>query len=269
MGTEPRRAIATELRVRGVAVRAPLTSRVGDIGSHIASELAASGVGLRRGDVLVVSSKYVAIGQGRVYHLEAVSALGDARAIALEAGSQPEFVELALRESSRFLGHALGMVITARPEGITPNSSIDRSNAPGGAVVLPPSRPFRTADEIRWKLERAADGPVGVVIADSRVLPMRRGTVGVAVAYSGLEGVLDERGSPDIFGRRLRHTYRAIADGVASAAELVMGESGEMTPMAVVSGLGDLVDAVAHSSRETYVSPSECLYFRAISGSRG
>ncbi|MGC8555474.1 MAG: coenzyme F420-0:L-glutamate ligase [Conexivisphaera sp.] len=260
---------AVELRVRGIRVREPLTSAVDDIGSHVASQVAASGEPIRPRDVLVVSSKYVAIGQGRVVDPGRIAALEDALGIAAEAGQRPEVVELALRESLGFLGHALGIIITVRREGVTPNSSIDRSNAPGGAAVLPPSRPFRTADEIRWKLELLAGGPVGVVIADSRVLPLRRGTVGVAVAYSGIRGVLDERGSPDIFGRRLRHTYRAVADEAASAAELVMGESGEMVPMAIVEGLDRLVDGAAHSPRETYVSPSECLYFRGISGHRG
>ncbi len=254
-----------ELRIRGIRVREPLLGEVRDVGSHVARAIVESGERLRPRDVLVLSSKYVAIGQGRRYDPDSAIPLEDASRIAEEAGQRPGLVELALRESSGYLGHALGIVITARREGLTPNSSIDRSNAPGGLAVLPPARPFQTADEIRWKLEGIAGGPVGVVIADSRVLPLRRGTVGVAVAYSGLRGVLDERGSPDIFGRRLRHTYRAIADCAASAAEIVMGESGEMTPMAIVEGLGNLVDGLPHGPGETYVSPSECLYFRALS----
>ncbi len=250
-------------------VREPLTTAVGDVGSHVASQLLESGVMPRPRAVLVISSKYVAIAQGRRYGPEGMIAMEDAVRIAGAAGQQPEFVELALRESLVFLGHALGIIITARREGVTPNSSIDRSNAPGGVAVLPPARPFQTADEIRWKLEGLAGGPVGVVIADSRVLPLRRGTVGVAVAYSGIEGVVDERGAPDIFGRRLRHTYRAIADEVASAAEIVMGESGEMTPMALVEGLEDRIDGASHRPDETYVSPSECLYFRAFAEAGG
>jgi len=239
------------------------------VGAHILSELASAREPVNVGDVLVISSKYVAVAQGRYYSLERVHALEDAVDIARDAGQQPEIVELALRESRRFLGHALGIIITVRQEGITPNSSIDRSNAPGGAVILPPGRPFQTADEIRWKLEMLAGGRVGVVLADSRVLPLRRGTVGVAVAYSGIEGVLDERGSPDLFGRRLRHTYRALADEIASAAEIVMGESGEMVPMAIIEGLLEYADGRRHGPGETYVDPSECLYFRGISGARG
>ncbi len=254
-----------ELRVRGIRVKEPLASAVDDVGSHVASRLLESGVDLRPRSVLVISSKYVAIAQGRRYDPGTAVAMDDALRIAEEAGQQPGLVEMALRESLSFLGHALGIIITARREGLTPNSAIDRSNAPGGVAILPPARPFQTADEIRWKLEGLARGPVGVVIADSRVLPLRRGTVGVAVAYSGIEGVVDERGSPDLFGRRLRHTYRALADEIASAAEIVMGESGEMTPMAIVEGVEGYVDGLPHLPGETYVSPSECLYFRAFS----
>lgn len=252
--------------VMGVGVEEPLRAPVDDIGSYILHEIQGADHGLEEGDIIVVSSKLVSMAQGRIYDLNDVRGLDDSEESAAKSGQPPSLVEIALRESEGLVGAVDGIVVTLRAEGLTPNSGIDFSNAPHGMAILPPLRPFTTTVEIRWRLERLTGLRLGVILVDSRVQPLRRGTIGVAMGYSGIAGVIDQRGREDIFGNKLRYTFRAIADCVGSAAQLVMGEAGEMIPIAIVRGLSVFIDRRHHGPDEIAVDAGECLYMRAIGG---
>lgn len=186
-------------------------------------------------DILVVSSKFVAMSEGNFVKLDSVKAGADARRLAKKYGMDARMAQLVLQESDEIVGGISGFALAIRKGMIAPNAGIDRSNVPAGYAILYPKDPFKSARELRKKFAEAGIN-VGVVIADSRLMPTRRGTTGVAIACAGFGPTEDERGKKDLFGNVLRVTFRAIADSLATTGVAVMGESAESTPAAVVRG---------------------------------
>ena len=220
---------------------------------------------LRDGDVIVVSSKFLAISEGRVVNLRTVRPGTRARELSLAYGVDPRICELVVRESDGVLGGIPGFLLTLKEGLLAPNAGIDKSNIKHGEVVLYPRRPEESARRLRESLLLAPGVSVGVVVCDSRLSPTRRGTIGVAVAASGIEGILDLRGKKDLFGNVLKVTAQAIADDLSSAAELAMGESDEGAPIVLVRGLGkELLRRAEYPSRRFSISTSNCVYLRSL-----
>lgn len=220
---------------------------------------------LRDGDVLVVSSKFVAISEGRVVRLAGVEPSAEAKRLGSAHRIDPRLAELVLQESDEVIGGVPGFLLAIKEGLLTPNAGIDKSNVRHGWVVLYPRHPEDSAKKIREGLKLALGMDVGVVICDSRLSPTRRGTTGVAVAASGLEAVVDMRGREDLFGNVLKVTSQGVADDLSSAAELLMGESDEATPIVIVSGLNRafLSDA-EYPSRSFSIPTDECVYLRSL-----
>lgn len=211
-------------------------------GDDLAALLATAIAPLRpqAGDVLVVTSKVVAKAEGRFVNLREVTP--SARAIELAAITQkdPRLVEVILRESSEVSRAAPGVLVTRHRLGfVSANAAIDHSNVSPDpdVVLLMPIDPDASARCIAERLRAAFACAIPVVICDSHGRPHRLGTVGVAVGVAGMPGVEDWRGREDLFGYRLQHTEIGLADMVASAATLVMGQAAEGTPAALVRGL--------------------------------
>lgn len=223
------------------------------------------GMHLQDGDVIVVSSKFVAISEGRVVDLDTVKPSRYAAELSSKHGLPPDLCELVVRESDEIVGGVVGFILAARDGMLSPNAGIDRSNIEPGRAVLYPGHPWESAAALAESVEFRRGARVGVVIADSRLMPTRRGTIGVAVAASGLEAVLDLRGKEDLFGNVLRVTSQAIADDLCSAAQLVMGEANEATPIVVIRGLaGGLVKKVAYPPARFAVRTDQCVYMRSL-----
>jgi coenzyme F420-0:L-glutamate ligase/coenzyme F420-1:gamma-L-glutamate ligase len=234
----------------------------GDDLPELISDAAKQANGLQDGDVVVVSSKVVATTQGRVRDLTKVRPSARARRIAAKSGQSPEFVELVLREASQILSVSKGVVLTIKNGLICANAGADMSNAPPGHAVLMPAKPDRAAEEIRRALMEKSSIRVGVIIADSNVKPLRLGTIGQTIGVAGIEPVADCRGQPDLYGRPLRITFRAIADQLATAAQVVMGEGNERVPVVVVRDAKvELVEKPKHSPK---ISPRKCIYLSGL-----
>ncbi len=118
--------------------------------------------------------------------------------------------------------------------------------------------PFREAERIRDDVQKRTGKRIGTIIADSRTIPLKKGVIGVALATAGMEAVEDLRGKKDIFGRRLQMTFRAIADDLASAAQLLMGEADEQVPMVLIRGAP--IKLTEKPSQKMDLSPEECIY---------
>ena len=237
-----------------------------DLPGEVAASLAVAGLGPADGDVVVVSSKYVSYSQGRLVDMDRVAASGEARALASEYSMSPALAELVLRESDRVIGGMPGFVMAETPGGlIAPNAGIDRSNG-GGTAVLYPEDPHAQAELLRRSLLVRSGARVGVVISDSRLLPARAGTSGTAVACAGFDPVDDMRGRPDLDGAPLKVTFRAVADSLAAAANLAMGEGGESTPLAVARGSGASLSGRAVGPAETAIPHDRCAYTRSLAG---
>jgi len=220
---------------------------------------------LRDGDLLVVSSKYVAISEGRTVKLEGVKPSSRAKELAKRFRMDQRLCEVILRESDAVIGGIPGFILATHDGLLTPNAGIDKSNIAHGKVVLYPRRPELSARRIRDALKFDLGVEVAVVICDSRLMPTRRGTVGVSLAAAGLEAVVDLRGKADLFGNVLRVTSQAIADDISSAAQLLMGEADEATPMVVVRGLDRrLLGDRVYPSVKFSIPIDEDVYLRSL-----
>lgn len=227
-------------------------------------DLAAASGGVRDGDVVVVSSKYVAASQGRAVATAGVSSYPEGKRISAKYGVRPALAELIHRESDEVLGGVAGFVMATWGGVLAPNAGIDASNAGAGAAVLYPVHPHREAEDLRRRIFLRAGARTGVIFSDSRLMPSRAGTVAVAVAWAGLRPVRDMRAEPDLHGRPLRVTMAAVADSLATAANHVMGEGAESVPYAVVRGSGAVLTAGPPRRSDPAVPPGACVYARSF-----
>jgi coenzyme F420-0:L-glutamate ligase len=219
---------------------------------------------LQDGDVLVVSSKFVAVSEGRVVKLVGVHASARADELAATFHMDAKLCELVLRESDEIIGGIPGFLLTSKDGLLTPNAGIDKSNVVHGAVVLYPREPGSSAKRIRDFVQYSLGVSIGVIICDSRLSPTRRGTTGVAVAASGIEAVVDMRGRKDLFGNVLKVTAQGVADDISSAAEVLMGESDEATPIVLVRGVGHLLRDAEYPGGRFAIPLDECVYLRSL-----
>lgn len=184
-------------------------------------------------DVVVVASTLISKAEGRRVPLDGVDVGEAAAGLAVEVDKDPRLVELVLRESTRVSRAIPGVLIVRNRLGVvSANAGIDRSNTGDGeSVLLLPEDPDASARRLSETLGCA------VVISDSLGRPFRFGTVGAAIGVAGLPALWDRRGQVDLDGRLLEHTQVALADQVAAAADLVMGQADEGRGVVVVRGL--------------------------------
>jgi coenzyme F420-0:L-glutamate ligase/coenzyme F420-1:gamma-L-glutamate ligase len=212
----------------------------GDDLAQILGESSARSGGLRERDVLVIAQKIVSKAEGRYVDLDRIAPAPRAVEIAQQCEKDPRLIEVILSESVEVVRVRPGLIITRHRLGfVSANAGVDRSNvAPDGIdrVLLLPIDPDRSAAKIRSALRDRFGINLAVVIADSHGRPHRLGTVGVAIGLSGLPGVEDWRGRKDLFGYTLQHTEVGIADQIAAAATLLLGQAAESIPAVIVRG---------------------------------
>jgi coenzyme F420-0:L-glutamate ligase / coenzyme F420-1:gamma-L-glutamate ligase len=194
---------------------------------------------LRDDDVLVVTQKVVSKAEDAIVDLTTIEPRPEVVDYAREFDRDPRQIELVLREAKRVVRMENGLVITETPHGfVCANCGIDASNVgprSGDIVTLLPRDPDASAGHIRNAIRERLDRDLPVIISDSFGRPWRFGIVDVAIGVSGLLPLDDLRGTPDADGRVMRSTVRAVADEIASAAELVLGKSARR-PIALVRG---------------------------------
>ncbi|MGC8936049.1 MAG: coenzyme F420-0:L-glutamate ligase [Candidatus Methanomethylicaceae archaeon] len=221
-----------------------------------------SGTPILEKDILVYSAKVVGVSQGRLIELSKVSPSERARALASLYNLDPSFVEVVLRESDVVLGGVEYALLTIKRNVIIANGGVDQSNAPPGYVALWPEDPQKSAEDLR-RLFKENGFDVGILITDSRTLPMRMGNSSVALGVSGFRPIEDLRGRKDLYGRPMRIKRLAVADNIASAAQLVMGETSEQIPVAVVRGL-PVQYGEGFKIDEAVIPIDECLIMHTI-----
>ena len=218
---------------------------------------------LKSGDIVAISSKIVGITENRIRYLDSIRPGSEARSLARKYTLAPAFAQAVLDESDTVVGGVKGALLTVKIGDAVANAGIDRKNAPEGAVVLWPRNPDLSARSIRRSIQRKSGRNVGVVIVDSRVSPLRRGTTGFAIGCAGFEPIEDMRGRVDLSGRRIEITLRAIADGIAAAAQLVMGEAADRIPFAIVRDT-PVTFGSARGIRSAKLAWNQCLYMSHI-----
>jgi len=224
--------------------------------------LVQSGFAFKEQDIIIISSKYVSVSEGSTIDLKNVRVGNKAKLLAMRYHMDKRIVELVLREADYIVSGIPGFLLCIKDGVLAPNAGIDKSNIPHGAVVLYPHDPFATARKLRLRFLVDSGVNIGIVIADSRLMPTRVGTTGVAIAVDGFEPVEDQRGQVDLFGNVLRVTTKAVADGLAAMGVLVMGEADESTPVVVVRGFKAKYTDRPLSWRDTAIEPEQDIFVR-------
>lgn len=174
---------------------------------------------LKEKSVLVVSSKLAALREGLI----------------VECQTQKDFENIIKKESAAYFKTSL-CYFTVRNGMVMTNAGADRSNTAPGTAVLLPQNPQKSAARLRRELLKIYKlKTLGVILADSMILPLRAGVIGAAVGYSGFKGAQSRVGTKDIYGRKLETTIINYADSLAAAASLLMGEAAEKTPLALIT----------------------------------
>ena len=236
-----------------------------DLFNEITKILSENGVLLENGDVIVISSKYIASSQGRILDIDKVTISENANHVSKKYKMDPKFVEIVLRESDKIFGGISGFIITSSDNILAPNAGIDKSNSNGTRLILYPENPYQIAEILKRKIFFDYSVHGGIIITDSRLMPARVGTVGVAIACSGLEPVKDLRGQHDLDGNPLKVTFQATADNLASIANHKMGEGSESQPIAIVRDSECELTSRKIEPTEMSISHEECVYVRGFS----
>lgn len=194
---------------------------------------------VEQGDIFVVSSKVISKAEDRFVNLASVQVSPEARTLAQQTGRDPRILQLVLEESNAVLRATPAAVIVEHRLGfVCANAGIDHSNVRPGEnwVLLLPADPSASAARLRQELERALGLRLGVMVIDSHGRAWRLGTVGITIGLSGLPGLVDLRGRPDLYGYHLQITEVGAADELAAGASLLMGQANEATPVVIARG---------------------------------
>lgn len=248
-----------------IPIQAPVQERPFALIDTLLEAIANSEATLQDGDVLAISSKYVAISAGRIVDLTTVEASPAAQELAQRYNMDARIAHLVLQEADHlFGGIPLGFLLSWRSGIIAPNAGLDRSNIPSGKAVLLPDDPYAAAHDIRQALRERLGLSLGVVLTDSWLVPGRYGTTGIALASAGFQPVVDERGKTDLFGNPMTVTQRGVADSISVCAQMVMGERDEATPIAIVRG-ADVEMTDARITQQDVSIPWEmCIYVESL-----
>lgn len=233
-----------------------------DLAAAIAVAAKAGDIGLADQDVLVVTQKVVSKAEGQVVELASVDPSPAARAWAAAWDKDPRQVELVLRESREIVRMAPGGLIIGRTRHgfVCANAGVDLSNVGAAeAATLLPIDPDASARELRERIAARLGTRPAVIISDSFGRPWRNGIVNVAIGCAGLEPLLDLRGTNDSQGRMLRSTVVAVADELASAADLAGGKTASR-PVVVVRGYAWRADATDRGAASLVMPRQQDLF---------
>jgi coenzyme F420-0:L-glutamate ligase/coenzyme F420-1:gamma-L-glutamate ligase len=214
-----------------------------DLAEIVLQALQRAEIQLQNGDILIFAQKIISKAEGRLVNLPSITPSQRAIQLAASIEKDARLVELILQESNEVLRTRPGTIIVEHRLGfVCANAGIDHSNVAGEGspqeewVLLLPKNPDASAGELRRRFEDTSNARLGVMIIDSHGRAWRTGTVGVAIGLSGMPGLEDLRGKPDLFGFRLRITQVGVADELAAGASLLMGQAAEATPVIHVRG---------------------------------
>jgi coenzyme F420-0:L-glutamate ligase / coenzyme F420-1:gamma-L-glutamate ligase len=191
-------------------------------------------------DILVIAHKIVSKSENQIVELRKIEPSSRSIAIAKEQEKDPRIVELILNESTQIVRNSRGIIIVETNQGLVcANAGIDQSNVEDGYnhAVLLPIDPDKSARKIKASLKKKTGKDIAVIISDTFGRPFREGQTNVAIGIAGMEPLRSYIGKTDMYGKKLRVTQIAIADEIASAAELVMGKANRI-PIVIIRGYG-------------------------------
>ncbi len=231
-----------------IPVRFPLVHQGQNLGDIVARAIHGQNVRLKNNDILAVASKIVSLCENRVLNLNEVRVSARAKRLAKKWDMNERLASIVYDEADLVLGGVKGFLLTIKDGILTANAGVDLKNSPPGTATLWPKNSDVSARRLRRFLQHTRRARVGVEIVDSRVTPLRLGTVGLAIGVSGFEPVHDDRTKPDLYGRKVRVTQSNIADDLAAAAHMLMGETTEQIGAVVMRNAPVQFDSSKDSS---------------------
>ena len=240
----------------------PLITEGDDLAELICNAAEKQNTPIQEKDVVVITHVAVSKAEGNVVNLDEVVPSERAKEIARETDKDPALVEAILRETKEIVRMRRNSLITETKNGIVcANAGVDRSNIEGERnIVLLPKDPNASAQKIRQKIESITGRDVAVIVSDTHGRPFRMGEINVAIGVAGIKPIRDRRGEKDLFGYVLRIKRTAVADELASAAELVIGQANEGIPVAIIRGYK--YQAAEKASATELTRPKEKDLFR-------
>jgi coenzyme F420-0:L-glutamate ligase/coenzyme F420-1:gamma-L-glutamate ligase len=224
-------------QIKVIAVEGlPLIQPKDNLGELIVNAAKKQKTPLQNKDIIVVTHVVVSKAEGNIVNLDTVTPSERAKEIAKQTNKDPALVEVILRESSEIVRIGQNSIITETKSGsVSANAGVDRSNVSGERNVVPlPKNPNVSAQNIRKEIKRLAGTDVAVIVSDTHGRPFRVGEINIAIGVAGFKPIRDRRGEKDLYGYVLRIKQTAIADELASAAELVIGQANEGIPVAII-----------------------------------
>jgi coenzyme F420-0:L-glutamate ligase/coenzyme F420-1:gamma-L-glutamate ligase len=216
----------------------PLFQKGDNIGKLICQAASQQNTPIQEKDVIVVTHVAVSKAEGNIVNLDEVTPSPRAIELAEKIGKEPAMVEVILRETKDIVRTGPNSLIVETKNGIvSANAGVDRSNVKGDRnVALLPVDPDGSAQHIRDEVKKQTGHDVAVIVADTHGRPLRMGEINVAIGIAGFKPIRDRRGEKDLFGYVLHVKQTCIADELASAAELVIGQASEGIPAAIIRG---------------------------------
>ena len=244
----------------------PLIRQGDNLADIVVNALQKNRILLEDNDLLVFAQKIISKAEGRAVNLATITPSSRALELAQETEKDARVIELILQESNEVLRKRVGAIIVEHKLGfVCANAGIDHSNVAGTGdrteewVLLLPAKPDHSAEKIRDAVQSKTGKRIGILIIDSHGRAWRNGTVGIAIGIAGLPGLLDLRGRSDLFGYTLQVTQVGVADELAAAASLVMGQAAEGTPVVHVRGFPY---ELREASMKELIRPKEQDLFR-------
>ena len=240
----------------------PLIAKGDSLGELIVNAAEKQGTPIQEKDIVVITHKIVSKTEGDIVNLDSISPSEKAKEIAMKTGKEPAFVEAVLRETKEIVRLGTNSLITENRNGvICANAGIDKSNVEGEKnIALLPRNSDKSAQTIRSDIRKLTHHEVAVIISDTHGRPLRMGEINVTIGVAGIKPTRDRRGEKDLFGYVLRVKQTAIADELASAAELVIGQANEGIPVAIIRGYA--YQTIENTSARDLTRPREVDLFR-------
>lgn len=240
----------------------PLFKEGDNIGQFICDAAEKQKTPIQENDIIVVTHVAVSKVEGNVVNLDEVVPSDRALEIAAKVFKDPAMVEVILRETKEIVRMGPNSLITETRNGIvSANAGVDRSNVKGDRnVALLPVNPDASAQNIRREIKERTGKNVAVIVSDTHGRPLRMGEINIAIGIAGIKPIRDRRGEKDLFGYVLHVKQTCIADELASAAELVIGQASEGIPAAIIRGYK--YQALENASAKNLTRPKEKDMFR-------
>jgi coenzyme F420-0:L-glutamate ligase / coenzyme F420-1:gamma-L-glutamate ligase len=216
----------------------PIIKKGDNVADLILKAMKVKGLEIETGDIFVIAETAISKSEGNVIKLHSVRPSKLAFELSEKTEKKPEIAEAIIQQSNEIIKVGPDFIISETKHGfVCANAGIDESNVDEGFATPMPVDPDKSAEKVRAKLENSSDTAIAVIISDTQGRAFREGAVGTAIGISGMEALWDRRGETDLYGRELETTKIAVADELASASSILMGQANEGIPVVIIRGV--------------------------------